>query len=69
VNLNRNAATVIVNSDGTILSIDVNFNLVHRRIADFVVCGVDQNFIEDLVQSRNNLHVPDISRTIKNTYL
>ena len=47
----RDALAVVPNFDLVGLCIDGDLDATHIRIADFVVRRVDQNFIEDLVQT------------------
>jgi hypothetical protein len=58
VNFDGDTAAVVVDCDGAVFAVDVDFDVVHVWIADFVVCCVDEDFIKDLVQTGNNLDIP-----------
>jgi len=58
MNFDGNSAAVVVDCDGAIFAIDRHFDVVHVWIADFVVCCVDEDFIKDLVETRNDSDVP-----------
>jgi hypothetical protein len=60
VDLDRDTTPVVVNRNGTVLTIDYYFDVVHCRIAHLVVCGVDQNFVKNLVETWNDFDVPEV---------
>lgn len=60
MDLDRNTTSVVVNRDGTVLAIDYYFDVVHGRIANLVVCGVDQNLVKNLVETWNDFDVPEV---------
>jgi len=62
VDFDGDTAAVVVDCDGAVFAVDVDFDVVHAWIADFVVCGVDEDFIKDLVQTRHNLDIPTYQR-------
>ena len=66
VNFNGNSAAVVENCDGTVFAIDRDFDVVHVWVADFVVCCVDEDFIKDLVETRNDSDVPKTSAESSN---
>ena len=41
MNFNRDTASIVVDGDGAVFAIDVDSDVVHGRITDLVVCGVD----------------------------
>jgi hypothetical protein len=53
VNLNGNTLAVVLDRDLASLAVDSDADLAHVFIVLLVVCGVDQNLVEDLVQTRN----------------
>jgi hypothetical protein len=60
MDFNRNTAPIVVDGDGAIFAIDVDSDVVHVRVTDFVVCSVDQDLVKNLVKTRDNLDVPII---------
>jgi len=52
VNLNGNSLAVVLDRHLASLSVDGDANLAHVLVVLLVVCGVDQNLVEDLVQTR-----------------
>lgn len=51
VNLHRNSVAVVVDADAVLLHVDGDLERVHRRISLFIVGGVHQDLVEDLVQA------------------
>jgi len=62
VNFNRNTATIVENGERAVFTINSDFDMVHGRIADLVIGSVDQNFVENLVETWNDLDIPNISQ-------
>ena len=55
VDLDRNAATVVVDGDRVGGAVDGHLEEVHRGVAHFVVGRVHENLVKDLVQTRHEL--------------
>ena len=66
-------ATIVQNGDQAVLSIDCDFDIVHIWIADFVISGIDQDFIKNLVETWYNLDIPKLDNSrrliLENHYL
>jgi hypothetical protein len=50
---------VVVDGDRAVLTINMYLDRVHGRVSDLVVGRIDKNFIKNLVETRNYLHIPD----------
>jgi hypothetical protein len=61
VDFNWNTATVVVYANRAVFTVDVDFDMVHVGVAHFVVGRVHQDFIKDLVKTRDNFDFPSIS--------
>ena len=57
VHFNRNTVAIVVHANQPLLDVNVDSQLLHLRVAHLVVRRVDQNFIENLVQTRNERHL------------
>ncbi|KAI6759534.1 hypothetical protein HG530_010214 [Fusarium avenaceum] len=55
VNLNRNTLSVILNADHTLRTVDVDFHVIHGRIALLVIGSVNQDLVKDLVETRDEV--------------
>lgn len=51
VDLHGNTATVVIDRDTSFLSVDVDLEHIHAGIVLFVVCGIDEDFVKDLVET------------------
>mmetsp|Transcript_73210 Transcript_73210/g.211973 ORF Transcript_73210/g.211973 Transcript_73210/m.211973 type:complete len:436 (-) Transcript_73210:19-1326(-) len=56
--LNRQALAIVPDGDAPVLGVHLDTDSVLRRAAHQVVCGVDQNLVEDFVQRRHILELP-----------
>ncbi|KAH3663841.1 hypothetical protein OGAPHI_005244 [Ogataea philodendri] len=56
MDLDRNTSSVISDGDRVILCVDLDVDLLHRWVSNFVICSIDQNLVKDLEQTRNNVH-------------
>jgi hypothetical protein len=50
--------TIVEDGDCAVLTININLDPVHGRVSDLVVCRIDENFIKNLVETRNDLDIP-----------
>ena len=41
MDFNRDTASIVVDGDGAVFAIDGDTDVVHCRVTDLVVCGVD----------------------------
>ena len=53
----RDTLAVVVHRDATRVAVNVDLELIHRRVALLVVSRVDEDLVEDLVQARNVRHL------------
>ena len=51
MNLDRNTFAVVLDRNFASLSVDCNTDFAHILVVLLVVCRVDQNLVEDLVQT------------------
>ena len=52
VHLHRDPFPAIHDRNRPFLLVDIHSQLFHRRISDFIICRVDQNLVEDFIQTR-----------------
>jgi hypothetical protein len=60
MNFDWDTTPIVVNRDGAIFTININSDVVHSRITDFIVSGINQDFIKNLVEAWNNPDIPII---------
>lgn len=60
MNFDRDTTAIVVNRDCAVLTINIYFDRVHARIADLIVCSIDENFVKDFIETRNNSDVPKV---------
>jgi hypothetical protein len=49
---------IVVNTDEALLGVDDDLERVHLGVTLFVVGGIDQNLVKDLVETRNITNAP-----------
>ena len=65
MDLNWDTAAIVEDGNFAIFSINCDFDSVHIRVPNFIVRRVDQDFVEDLVQTRDHLDIPRINSKLK----
>ncbi|KAH0194649.1 hypothetical protein KCU70_g224, partial [Aureobasidium melanogenum] len=61
--LRMNTTTIVAHRDLALLAIDPDLDFVHVLVALLVVGGVDQNFVENLVQTGPTFASPGVRRS------
>ena len=62
MDFNWDTTTVVVDGDRAVFAINIYLDQVHGRVSDLVVCRIDKNFIKNLVETRNYLHIPNCEK-------
>ena len=58
MDFNWDTTTIVEDGDCAVLTINIDLDPVHGRVSDLVVCRIDENFIKNLVETRNDLDIP-----------
>lgn len=57
MNLDRNPSSIVQHADLALLPVDRDLDVIHILVPLFVVCRIDQDFVENLIEAR---HITDI---------